>query len=181
MLERILKEVEDGWGYSEQLKWILDDSYVPFLERRLALLPPKSHGLVFLPCFIYKEKKDLSYIVRMMREIIVAEDGWDQREAAIGGYLRELVGSEPIFLDFCRYVILYVKDISMKEEAMLWLAYQTGYPLEGLEFPDELQSCVHELQKSNGTDLAARALLDIVHTNTGHFSVCCSIDTLGAN
>lgn len=169
IFERILGEVENGWGYSEQLKWMLGDKYASFLERRFASLPPRSHGLVFLPYFIYLETGKRDYIVKMMHEIVAAESGWDQREAAVGGYLRQLIGDEPIFWDFCRYIILNIEDISMKEDAMLWLAYQKSYPMQGLVLPEELRACVDALVKSNGIDLDARMVLDRLHSDTGQF------------
>jgi hypothetical protein len=57
----------------------------------------------------------------------------------------------------------------MKADAMRWLAYQKGYPLDGLALPDELSECVDALDASNGTDLDAIAVLDNLHADTGHF------------
>lgn len=170
IFDRILQEAEEGWGYAEQLEWMLGAIYTSFLEQRLAVLSKGSHGLVS-PYLLFLKSKRREYLLRMMQEILVAENGWEQREAAVGGYLRELIGDEPVFWDFCRHIILNVADTSMKEDAMLWLAYQKGYPLQGLVLPDSLAACVHALDVSKGTDPVAKGVLDQLHADTGHFSV----------
>lgn len=169
VFERMLQEVENGWGYSEQLEWMCGDSYVQFLKKRLASLQAHSHGLVFLPYFIFLKTGEREYVTRMMAAILDADPKWEQREAAVGGYLRELVGKESVFWDFCRYIILNVPDYSMKKDAMLWLAREKGYPLIGLSLPPELAACVDALAKSGGTDIDAKATLDRLHANTGNF------------
>lgn len=168
VLDRLFDEVEEGWGYAEQLKWMLGGAYVPLLNDRLISLPPKSHGRVFLPYFLYLETGQREYILKMMQEIIDGDPAWERRERAIGGYLRQLVGNEPIFWDFCRYVLLNVPGRGMKRNAMLWLAYQKGL-IQELSLPTELSACVDALEISGGTDSSARTALDTLHTDTGSF------------
>lgn len=105
----------------------------------------------------------------MMRAIIAADVDWEGREHALGGYLRKIIGRNPLYWDYCRYIILNVSGISLKRYAMLWLAYEKGYPLQGYSLPKELSSCVDELDKSNGSDPAALAVLNNLHADTGRF------------
>lgn len=163
-------EIEEGWGYAQQLEWLLGNQYVSTLKSRLASLPPKAHGRVFLPYFIYQKTSERQFALQMMAEIIDADPTWERRESAIGGYLLDLIGTEPIFFDFCRYVILNVPEYSMKREAMLWLAYQKGVTKE-IYLPDLLEACVRALDLSGGSDKAARIVLDRVHADTGAFIV----------
>lgn len=58
----------------------------------------------------------------------------------------------------------------MKEDAMLWLAYQKGYPLQGLVLPDELAACIHARDVSKATDPVAKSMLDRFHADSGQFS-----------
>jgi hypothetical protein len=169
VLDRFFIEVEDGWGYAEQLKWMLGDSYVPLLKDRLISLPPKSHGRVFLPYFIYLETGQREYVLQMMQEIIDADPGWERRERAIGGYLPQLVGDKPIFWDFCRYVLLNVPGRGMKRNAMLWLAYQKG-AIQELSLSHELSECLDALERTGGADSSARIALDRLHSDMGTFT-----------
>lgn len=169
VFEELLGKVEDGRGYAEQLEWLLDDDYVSTLRRRLDSLPPAAHGRVYLSYYLYLKTGERKYICRMMQGIVAADPVWEGRERALGGYLRDIIGSEPLFLDFCRYIILNVPGRSIKEEAMLWLAYEKGYPLDGMRLPGELAGAVSTLDATNGTDAAARGLLDQVHSDTGGF------------
>lgn len=168
VLERFFNEVEEGWGYAEQLKWILGNSYVSLLKDRLISLPLKSHGRVFLPYFIYLETGQREYVLQMMQEIIAADPAWERRERAIGGYLSQLVGKEPIFWDFCQYIVTNVPGRGMKRNAMLWLAYQKGV-IHELSLPIELSACVDALEISGGKDSSARTALDRLHRDTGAF------------
>jgi hypothetical protein len=168
VLDRLLNEVDEGWGYAEQLKWMLGDSYVSLLKDRLISLPPKSHGRVFLPYFIYLETGQREYVLQVMQEIIEADPGWERRERAIGGYLRQLVGNEPVFWDFCRYVVLNVPGRAMKRNAMLWLAYQKGL-IQELSLSAELSACLDALERTGGADSSARSALDGLHSDMRAF------------
>lgn len=168
ILDRLFAEVEEGWGYAEQLKWMLGDFYASRLKNRLISLPPRSHGRVFLQYFIFLETGQREYIAQMMQEIVDADPGWDRRERAIGGYLRELIGREPTFLDFCRYIVLNVPGRGMKRNAMLWLAYQKGV-IQELSLPTELSTCLDAIEKTGGSDTSARAALDRLHSDMGTF------------
>jgi hypothetical protein len=169
-LNMFFAEVEEGWGYSGQLEWLLGDEYVSTLKGRLASLPPRAHGRLFLPYFIYLKTREMQFALKMMSEIIDADPTWERRERAIGGYLLELIGTEPVFFDFCRYIILNVSGYWMKRGAMLWLAYQKGVIAE-LYLPEQLEACVRALDRSSGCDQAARIVLNAVHADTGSFVV----------
>lgn len=170
ILERFLSEVEDGWGFSEQLEWMLGDQYISTLKNRLTSLPIKAHGLVFLPYFIYLKSREREYVTKMMCAIIEADSHWERRERAIGGYVRPLIGKEPEFWDFCRYVILNISGISIKKTAMLWLAFEKGM-INELALTAELTACVDALESSQGTDPVARMKLDRLHADMGYFVV----------
>jgi hypothetical protein len=104
----------------------------------------------------------------MMNALIESEPDAARSERAIGGYLRRLIGQGPLFWDFCRYIILNVPERGMKRSAMLWLAYEKGYPLDGLSLSDELLICVNRLGAYRGTP-SALAVLNKLHTDTGQF------------
>jgi hypothetical protein len=170
LIELFVNKISNGSKCSEQLEWLLGERYVSVLKARLASLPPKAHGRVFLPYFIYLTTHERDFALQMMPAIVEADPTWEPRENAIGGYLRKIIGDEPIFLDFCRYVVLNVPEEPMKHLALLWLAYQKRLIAE-LSLPKDLEDCVRILAQSNGTDRAARSVVDRIHADTGTFSM----------
>lgn len=170
ILEKLLKNAEEGLGTGEPLEWLLENDFIKTLKMRLLTISKNAHGQVFLPYILYLKNGESDQLLAMMRAIIAADIAWEGREHALGGYLRKIIGHDPLYWDYCRYVILRAPGISLKRYAMLWLAYEKGYPLQGYSLPNELASCVDVLEKSNGSDVAALAVLDSLHSDTGRFN-----------
>lgn len=168
IVDRFLVLIESGAGYSEQLEWLLGSEYVSVLTARLNSLPPKSHGLVYLPYFLFNKTKNMGYIKKMMQEVVEADPSWEGREKAIS-YLYRAAGTHPIFSDFCLYILLNVSNFLMKESAMTWLAKEKGVLLEDLQLPAELAECLSNLAASNGADTGATLILGKLHLDTGLF------------
>jgi hypothetical protein len=165
---KLLARIEEGWWGAEQLEWLLGDDYVPVLQRRLAALPRRSPGLVFLPYFLYLKTAEPALIKQMMNALVEADPDPGRSERAIGGYLRRIIGKGPLFWDFCRYIILNVPERGIKRSAMLWLAFEKGYPLDGLSLSDELLICVNRLSTYRAAP-SAIAVLNKLHKDTGRF------------
>lgn len=168
IIDRFLLLIGEGAGYSEQLEWLLGAEYVNVLSARLRNLPAKSHGLVYLPYFLFNKTKDIEYIKKMMREVVGADPSWEGREKAIS-YLYRAAGSHAVFCDFCLYILLNVPDFLMKESAMIWLAKAKGYLSDDLQLPADLIECLNKLAVSNGSDESAMLMLGKMHTDTGQF------------
>lgn len=151
----------------EPLQWLLRERYVAELESRLENLSPDSPGLLFLPHWLYEATGDRAYLGRMMAEIVRARPGWDRRRHALGGYLRKSIGSEPLFWDFCRYLVLNDPDAAMKKTALLWLAKEKKYPLIDLALDDPLSRCLIGMGAPGGPTPEALAILNSLHTDTG--------------
>ncbi len=169
IIERLLKLIEEGWWGATQLEWMLGKDYLPTLERRLAGLPWRAHGLVFLPYFIYVKTGQKAFIKRMMHALIEAEPAWDRRRDVIGAYLVNAMAKDPLFWDFCRYVILNVPERAMKNAAMIGLAQDKGILIKGRGLSDELLMCVNRLAAYRDAP-AAVAVLDKLHKDTGRFT-----------
>lgn len=168
VLRELFDRLENGQNlYEEPLQWLLGDRYREVLSDRLAALPPDAHGQIFLPFFLFKSTGDRHYLDRMMHAIISGETDWDGRRFALGRDLREIIGQEPIFWDFCHYLVLHDKSLKMKERAMTWLARCTNHLTIDDCLTSELVDCVHRLHATHGRDPKALAVLDRLHLDTG--------------
>jgi hypothetical protein len=171
MCSRFMGLVENGWGYAEQLDWLLGDAYVATLRARLAELPPDSPGQTILPYLVYLKTGDSARIDDMVSAVVEADARWRLPPDVIGGYVQGLRGQEPVFWDLCRFIVIHVPDRAIKEAALLWLAYEKDYPVTGLTLPDELATCVDRLCVSQGKNLAALALLNSLHEDSGRLGI----------
>lgn len=171
MRSRFMGLVENGWGYSEQLDWLLGDDYVAVLMERLAELPKDSPGQVILPYLIYLKTGESARIDDMVSAVVEEDAKWQLPPNVVGDYLNQVRGQEPMFWDLCRFIVINVPDRAIKEAAMLWLAFEKDYPIKGFTLPDELATCVERLCASHGKNLAALALLNSLHEDSGRLAI----------
>lgn len=174
VLSELLDRLENGQSlYEKPLKWLLGEQYRDVLSNRLAALPPDAHGQMFLPFFLFEYTGERHYIDQMMHAIVSGDPEWEGRRSALGAkwYLRGVIRQEPLFWDFCRYLILHDASLAMRKEAMLWLAHEKGVPhvISLLKLTPELANCVELLHTTHGQDPRALAVLDKLHQDTGAF------------
>jgi hypothetical protein len=119
----LITELEGGnVNYDEPLHWMLGSNYADSLEMRLNQLPEKSIGRIFLPYFIFKETKNRTFLITMMKAIISGPKNSSIRISALGGYLRNEIVDTVLFHDFCFYLALNDSEYEMKRLAMIWLS-----------------------------------------------------------
>ena len=171
MCSRFMGLVENGWGYAEQLEWLLGDTYVASLRARVEALPADSPGRIILPYLMYLKTGDGARIDDMVSAVVQSDARWSLPGDGIKGYVQGLRGQEPVFWDLCRFIVIHVPDRAIKEAAMLWLAFEKDYPVTGLTLPDELATCVDRLCVSHGKNLAALALLNSLHADSGRLKI----------
>jgi hypothetical protein len=146
VINLLIAELESGnVNYDEPLHWMLGSNYADSVEKRLNQMPEKSLGKIFLPYFIYKETKNQSFLISMMKAIISGPKDSSMRISALGGYLRKEIIDTVLFHDFCYYLILNDSEYEMKRLAMIWLTYGKKIIVGEYYLTDETQKIVDDL------------------------------------